>query len=140
NPWIFRQIIEHIESQKDNSFANETRSEVSGGLHLKQRCSDAETARLLFRYLELLLEEGSPSSALGRMKQLISQSTRGVKDGATLRRILGTQKDIFLLRDELIRWNDTLQVNSTNIEDEAYQDRAKVDLDYGSHIPPLGSI
>lgn len=144
NPWIFRQIIEHIESLSDNSLTNETRSSVSEGLSLKHRCSDAETVRLLLRYMELLLEEGTPTSALGRMKQLISQSTRGVKDGATLRRILCTQKDIFSLRDELLRWNDTLhvnyQVNSRNIEGEAYQIQPKVDLDYGSHVPSQGSI
>jgi len=140
NPWIFRQIIEHIESMSSNSLTNETSSSVSEGLDLKHRCSDAETVRLLLRYLELLLEEGSPSSALGRMKQLISQSTRGVKDGATLRRILCTQKDIFSLREEILRWNDSLQVSSTDIERDTYQILPKVDLDFGSQVPSQGSF
>lgn len=90
NPWVFSEIKSFLEGQP------------------QQRRPHSETMRALLRYLALLTEVCTPNTALGRMKQLIAQSTRGLPGGVFLRRELCSMKDVFLLEDTLKKWQEEL--------------------------------
>ncbi|HMP48410.1 MAG TPA: tRNA-dihydrouridine synthase family protein [Oligoflexia bacterium] len=100
NPWIFSDIYKGIHED-----TNEGLQRYGHGFSRPY----SEIIRLLFRYLELLLDDGPDSTALGRMKQLISQCTRNIPDSTVLRKELCTSRDIPTLKDRLSYWGDRLE-------------------------------
>jgi nifR3 family TIM-barrel protein len=118
NPWIFSDIFSKF-----------------GGANLEER-KISELFRVLLRYLELLKETCSDNMVLGRMKQLIAQSTKGynfnnilgantILSGAGLRKELCSIKECFLLEDILKRLYD----NALNVELKGEQLFTRVNSD-----------
>jgi tRNA-dihydrouridine synthase B len=98
NPWIFSEIHAFLSGQ-----------EVPSRNH-------SEIVRVLLRYMALLREEVPPTVMLGRMKQLISQSTRGLPEGTALRRTLCSQKDSTVLEHLLEDLHQTLIIGESSEE------------------------
>ncbi len=90
NPWVFSEIYSYL-----------------NGVPVESR-PPSETVRVILRYLELLRESCVPTVALGRMKQLIAQCTRGLPGGVVLRRELCSQKNIDVLETILRSWYQEL--------------------------------
>lgn len=133
NPWIFSEISSYL----------------SGREYRPKKHS--ETVRVLLRYMSLLREEVPPTVMLGRMKQLISQSTRGLPEGTTLRRTLCSQKDSTVLEHLLQDWHQSLireessgegalsleVPNSIHVEDIPIKEGSKVHFTQPSLLPHL---
>ncbi len=87
NPWIF--------------------SDLAGGGDSPTR-SASEVPRVLLKYLDLLFEEMPEKGAIGRMKQLASQITRGVEGGKPVRKNLVLCRTTDEMREILNRWSEEL--------------------------------
>ncbi len=86
NPWVFRDIRDELEGK-----------EVIARPH-------SEIPRMLLRYLELLLMDMPPKGAIGKMKQLISQSTRKIPRSNEIRRDLCREGSLDKMKERLEDW------------------------------------
>ncbi len=97
NPWIFKDIY--------NEFM---------GIESEQR-PYSEIPRVLLRYLELLLMDMPPKGAIGKMKQLISQSTRRIPRSSELRRDLCRECSLDQMKVRLEDWKNALDDSSSSV-------------------------
>lgn len=95
NPWIFRQI-------EDVSAGREP---YQPSLQDKQEC--------LLEYFELLLEDMPELPALGKMKQLAGQFTKGLVGGAQFRQTLYHSHSVREVLDNIGNYFETLQAGET---------------------------
>lgn len=95
NPFIFKEIYEEMSGKAQN-------------LEGKKTKYPSEVLRVLLRYYDLQLEEIGPKGTCGKMKQLISQATRRLPNGAAKRRVLCMLNSAELIREELLRWQEEL--------------------------------
>ena len=95
NPWIFRQIQD----------VTEGRAPFQPTLTDKQNC--------LLEYFELLLEDMPEFAALGKMKQLAGQFTKGLIGGAQFRTSLYHSHSVTEVMDNISTYFATLQAGQT---------------------------
>lgn len=95
NPWIFRQIEDAIAG----------RAIFEPTLQDKQAC--------LLEYFELLREDMPEFAAIGRMKQLAGQFTKGLIGGAHFRQTLYHSHSVAEVLDNIAVYFETLQAGKT---------------------------
>lgn len=95
NPWIFRQIEDVLAG----------RAPVEPTLRDKQEC--------LLEYFDLLREDMPELPAIGRMKQLAGQFTKGLIGGAQFRTTLYHSHSVAEVLDNIAVYFETLQAGKT---------------------------
>ena len=95
NPWIFRQIEDVLAG----------RPPFQPSLRDKQEC--------LLEYFELLLEDMPELPALGKMKQLAGQFTKGLIGGAQFRQTLYHSHSVREVLDNIGNYFETLRAGKT---------------------------
>ena len=95
NPWIFRQIEDVLAG----------RQPFQPSLRDKQEC--------LLEYFELLLEDMPELPALGKMKQLAGQFTKGLIGGAQFRQTLYHSHSVREVLDNIGNYFETLRAGKT---------------------------
>lgn len=96
NPWIFKDIRAFLE-----------------GRTVEERPL-SEVPRVLLRYLELLLMDMPPKGAIGKMKQLISQTTKRVPGSSAIRKKLCTDVVLDSMKQTLVDWKEELENSHGN--------------------------
>ena len=86
NPWVFSDLCGQLRGQ------------------LAPRHCRQDVYRVVGNYREFLLEEMSEKGALGRIKQLVGQATKGLRDSGKLRRALCRSQSFTELNDILENW------------------------------------
>lgn len=97
NPWVFSEIQCHL-----------------SGAHF-MRPPAVETARVLQRFSEILLEDLPEKAAIGRLKQLASQVTRRVRGSAEVRRQLCASPSLAAFHETLSRWAEQLECGADSL-------------------------
>ena len=89
NPWIFRQIKQHVSYQPSAISHQTSSSEVEqlGDNKLYDEPSETDRYQMIRTYFQMLLDEDMPG-AEGKMKQFASWFTHGVPGGAALRKAI----------------------------------------------------
>ena len=95
NPWIFRQVEDVLAG----------REPYQPTLEDKQNC--------LLEYFEMLLEDMPEIAALGKMKQLAGQFTKGLVGGAQFRTTLYHSHSVREVLDNIGNYFETLQAGKT---------------------------
>jgi nifR3 family TIM-barrel protein len=85
NPWIFRQISEHL----------------GGGPYFEP--SENDRHQMMRRYYRMLADRGEPN-AIGKMKQFATLFTHGVRNGSRLRTAIHGSKEIPQILDVVDRF------------------------------------
>lgn len=93
NPWVFKDIRDQIEGR---DFEARPHSEIP---------------RMLLRYLELLLMDMPEKGAIGKMKQLISQSTRKIPRSAEIRKDLCREGSLDVMKHKIENWKKGLDAD-----------------------------
>ncbi|MCC6932858.1 MAG: tRNA-dihydrouridine synthase [Deltaproteobacteria bacterium] len=87
NPWVFVDLQRQMSGQSPLA-------------HSKQ-----DVCRVVCDYSKFLLEEMPEKGALGRMKQLVGQATKGLRDSTKLRQLLCRSQSLEEMIDHLHRWS-----------------------------------
>lgn len=101
NPFIFEQIYSGI-------------SEQNQAVNGKVTYTVTDHIDVLLRYYELLMEDVGPRATVGKMKQLISQMTRRLPQGAEKRRILCTMSSHDAMIETLHTWREDVIASGEN--------------------------
>jgi tRNA-dihydrouridine synthase B len=107
NPWIFRQIADAIEGREPFQPTLE------------------DKRQLLLNYFDMLREDMPEMAAIGRMKQLAGQFTRGLQGGATFRTSIYHSHSVTEILDRISEYFETIAAgrvfvdagNETEIEE-----------------------
>ena len=91
NPWIFRQIEQHVSNQHSAVSIQPTGSGQKGQNQLYDEPSEGDRYQMIRTYFQMLLDEDMPG-AEGKMKQFASWFTHGVPGGAALRKAIYESK------------------------------------------------
>jgi tRNA-dihydrouridine synthase len=97
NPWIFRQIAETL--------AGETPYEPTL----------ADKRAVLLEYFELLRADMPEFAAIGRMKQLAGQFTRGLPGGARFRQVIYHSHSVTEVLDRIEEYFETVAAGRTYV-------------------------
>jgi tRNA-dihydrouridine synthase B len=95
NPWIFRQIEDHI----------------AGRAPFEPTLSDKRA--VLLEYFELLRADMPEFAAIGRMKQLAGQFTRGLPGGARFRQVIYHSHAVAEVLDRIEEYFETVAMGRT---------------------------
>jgi tRNA-dihydrouridine synthase B len=89
NPWIFRQIEQHVSNRPSAVSHQESVPEFGQNGERKHydEPTEADRYQMIRTYFQMLLEEEMPG-AEGKMKQFASWFTHGVPGGAALRKTI----------------------------------------------------
>ena len=91
NPWLFRQIEDALEGREPYEPTLKDKQDV------------------LLEFFELLSEDMPEKAALGKMKQLAGQFTKGLRGGAKFRQTLYHSHSATEISDNIATYFDTLQ-------------------------------
>ncbi|QQS41054.1 MAG: tRNA dihydrouridine synthase DusB [Acidobacteriota bacterium] len=119
NPWLFRQIQDAIEGREPYEPSLEDKQEV------------------LLEFFELLREDMPELPALGKMKQLAGQFTKGLRGGAKFRQTLYHSQSADEILENIGIYFDTLTRGDTFGDGEVESDS---DLEIGSCDAMSGSF
>lgn len=93
NPWIFSDLRQRISGQ-------------AASVHSRQ-----DLCRVVRNYHDFLLEEMGEKGALGRIKQLVGQATKGLRDSSKLRQVLCRSQTYGELTGILEQWSSASEVS-----------------------------
>lgn len=111
NPWIFRQIEDAIAGREVFQPSLEDKRNV------------------LLEYFEMLREDMPEIPAIGKMKQLAGQFTRGLRGGATFRTSIYHSHSVPEILDRIAEYFEAVAAGRTYGEDDARETEAAPVLD-----------
>ena len=109
NPWLFRQIEDALSGREPYQPTLQDKQEV------------------LLEFFELLSEDMPEKAALGKMKQLAGQFTKGLRGGAKFRQTLYHSHSAQEILDNIAIYFDTLNAGRSYGDGEIEKDSEKLD-------------